>query len=91
MLINVKAGKIRYVKILCIENKAGVRRRSPDAAAILQLFYKTTHSLDIVWSKFRVLKSLSNVLMCPHGLCSGARALTCPLHRLLRHWAQKQR
>jgi len=79
MLTNVKAGGIRNVEILCIENKAavwglspsrrrpvGVRGQSPDAAAILQLFSKKyAFFKGIIWSKFRVFKWLNKVLMRP--------------------------
>jgi len=91
MLTNVKAGEIRCIEILCIENKAGVweqtRSRRCDEFTV---FSKKKYAfLGILWSKFRVFKWLNKVLMRPQGLCPGAHAPTCPL--LLCHWAHKQR
>jgi len=73
MLTNVKAGGIRCVEILCIENKAGESEPleakgeggfgSPDATAILQLFLKNTHILGIIWSKFHIFKWLHKLFI----------------------------
>jgi len=61
----------------------GFMGKAPNAAAILQLFFKRYAFLGIIWSKFRVFKWLNKVLMRPQGFCPGALPLFAPLMTLL--------
>jgi len=88
--------------MLCIENKAGVWRKSPRQPEsnrgsgaeppTLRRFYsffpETIRIFKLLWSKFRAFKWLNKVLMCPQDLRPGARVSAL---LLLRYWGQKQK